>query len=209
LETAHKQELGSISTTDYINELKNVLGYEKKVEERSPGSSYRLLRDFCEKKVIPNIIEKNVTIATVETTTCGLLSDLLTGVSGASHYFVLGIVPYSKDSKVKLGVPNKMLTHEGPGTVSMETAVELSTRIREFSGAKVGIAETGLLQSKELANRKTKKKPGLVFLSISNDENSLEKKLDIQANSSRILMRHEIAYRVLSELVSFLESAPI
>ncbi|MHA1974816.1 MAG: CinA family protein [Candidatus Hodarchaeales archaeon] len=205
MEKTHKQEMGSISTTNYLNELIKTLGHERR--RVSLDGSYLLLHEYCKKKVVPKILEKDVTIATVETTTCGLLSDLLTGVSGASRYFIMGMVPYSQHSKIELGVDEKLLSHEGPGTVSMETAIALSKRVREFSKAKVGIAETGLLLSEELLKKKTKKKSGLVFLSISTQNNSWEKKLDIQTTSSRIFMRHDIAYHILSELVSFFDSS--
>ena len=119
-----------------------------------------------EKDIIPLIQQKEITIAIVELTTCGLLSDLLTGLSDASQFYIMGIVPYHTKMKLLLNVPHTLLNHGGPGTVSIETARALAAKIKEITGAKIGLAETGLLSSTELLKKRTKKKPGIVYFSI-------------------------------------------
>jgi len=170
----------------------------------SLGNSYQLLQLFSDKIVIPQIIRTKVTIAIVETTTCGLLGDLLTTRSGASDYFIMSIIPYHNRIKEKIGVTKDFLTSFGPGTVSKETARELSNKIIEFSGAKLGIAETGLLTSSELDKRKTKKQAGEVYVSITLNGYSREENLPIQPDLPRNYMRHEIAFRILQMLQKFL-----
>jgi PncC family amidohydrolase len=152
------------------------------------------------------IHQKNLTIATVELTTCGLISDLLTGSSGASHIFILGMTPYSNDMKIKLGIPNEDLSFKGYGVVSPEIAKKLSQRIRDYSGAKIGLAETGLITSSKLEERKTKKKAGEVYTAITFNKEVSVTKLSIQKDLKRREMRQEIAFRVLQFLESFLNS---
>jgi len=77
--------------------------------------------------------------------------------------------------------------------------------VRDLSGSIIGIAETGLLASNKLFERRTNKKPGKVFLSIVSGKSCLEKHLKIQDDLPRKLMRHEIAFRVLHLLKTFLE----
>ncbi|MHA2246419.1 MAG: CinA family protein [Candidatus Hodarchaeales archaeon] len=199
--------MGQITKINFVKELKRIIG--KPFEDAQPSftMSYGLLHKYSRNNIIPLIRLKNVTIATVELTTCGLLSDLLTGGSGASHFFILGMTPYSNEMKIKLGIRRDELSFEGYGVVSPESAKDLSQRIRDYSGAKVGIAETGILTSSELGKRRTKKKAGEVFAAIAFDNEVLVKKLFVQRDLPRREMRQEIAFRVLQFLESVLKSS--
>ncbi|MFW9778731.1 MAG: CinA family protein [Candidatus Heimdallarchaeota archaeon] len=170
------------------------------------GNGYTILHQGCEKYVVPLIQGKKKTLAITELTTCGLVSDLLTGVSGASQYFLLGVIPYSTDAKIELGISHSLLTHEGPGTVSQETAQALANRVRHFSGADICLAETGLLSSARLASKRTSKTAGTVFLSIISEEKVHNEVLQVDPGLDRRIMRLEIAGHVLISLYTFLES---
>ena len=195
-----------ISKINFVKELQELIG--KSFEDVLPSfaMSYELLHEYSKNNIIPLIRKKNLTIATVELTTCGLISDLLTSNSGASHFFILGITPYSNDMKIKLGIRREELSFEGYGVVSPESAKDLALRIRDYSGAKIGIAETGLLTSSELEKRRTSKKAGEVFAAIAFDDEVLVKKLFVQRDLPRREMRQEIAFRVLQFLHLTLKS---
>lgn len=195
-----------ITEVNFVEELQSIIG--KSFEHIRPlfTLSYVLLHKYAKKRIIPLIQQKNFTIATVELTTCGLISDLLTGSSGASHYFILGMTPYSNEMKIKLGIPYEELIFGGYGVVSSEIAKDLAQRIRDYSGAKIGLAETGLLSSSELKKRRTKKKAGEVYTAIAFNKKVSVKKLSIQRDLQRREMRQEIAFRVLQFLESFLRS---
>ncbi|MFW9853582.1 MAG: CinA family protein [Candidatus Thorarchaeota archaeon] len=169
------------------------------------GNGYAILHQGCEKYVVPLIQRKKKTLAITELTTCGLISDLLTGVSGASQYFLLGVIPYSTDAKMELGVSYSLLTHEGPGTVSHETAQALANRVRLFSRADISLAETGLLSSASLAFKRTAKAAGTVFLSIVSQGKVHNEVLRVDPDLDRRMMRLEIAGYVLISLYTFLE----
>ncbi len=191
-------------TINFLKELQTSIGKPFEQVEPSLASSYGWLHEFARNSIIPLIKQKNITVATVELTTCGLITDLLTGSSGASHYFILGMIPYSNEMKIKLGLPGKELSYGGYGVVSIEAAKELAQHVIEYSGAKIGIAETGLLTSSELKKRRTSKSAGKVFAAIASSEEIRVKELSIQNNLSRRYMRHEVAFRVLQFLSSFL-----
>ncbi|WP_455141530.1 CinA family protein [Candidatus Hodarchaeum mangrovi] len=193
-----------IQKINYYLDLITELKLSSKDFPVSIGNSYQLLQLFSDEFVIPQITRTKMTLAIVETTTCGLIGDLLTIRSGASEYFIMSIIPYHNRIKEKIGVSKDFLSSVGPGTVSKETARELSNKIIEFSGAKLGIAETGLLSSTELERRKTKKRAGEVYVSITLNGYSKEEYLRIQPDLPRNYMRHEIAFRILQKVQEFL-----
>lgn len=85
---------------------------------------------------------KGLTVATAEATTGGLIGHQLTAVPGSSFVFVIGVAPYWNDVKVRLGVPEAVLREHG--AVSAEAAEALATAVRNWSGADIGLAETGI-----------------------------------------------------------------
>lgn len=111
---------------------------------------------------------KALTVAAAESCTGGLLSHVLTGVSGSSQYFVGGVVAYSNQIKeMILGVnPNTLLQH---GAVSEQTACEMAAGIREKFGTDIGLSTTGIAGP----TGGTPTKPlGLVWIGFSTQENT-------------------------------------
>ncbi len=85
---------------------------------------------------------EGLTVATAEATTGGLIGHQLTAVPGSSSVFMIGVAPYWNDVKIRLGVPEAVLSEHG--AVSAETAEALATAVRNWSGADIGLAETGI-----------------------------------------------------------------
>jgi len=109
------------------------------------------------------LVEKGWTISTAESCTGGLLSHVLTGVSGSSSYFIGGVVAYSNRIKENiLGVESKTLAQHG--AVSEETALEMAAGIREKFNTDFGLSTTGIAGP----TGGTPTKPvGLVWMGIS------------------------------------------
>ncbi|MBF0119991.1 MAG: competence/damage-inducible protein A [Desulfobacterales bacterium] len=83
------------------------------------------------------------TVAVAESCTGGLISSLLTNVSGSSNYFNLSVVAYSNNAKVDLiGVSSDTL--ELFGAVHEETAKEMAEGVKKISGADYGLSATGI-----------------------------------------------------------------
>jgi PncC family amidohydrolase len=93
-------------------------------------------------EAIASLKAKGLTIATAEATTGGLIGHLLTSVPGSSTVFVITVAPYWNEVKVRLGVPEAVLKEHG--AVSAEAAEALAFAVREWSGAAIGLAETGI-----------------------------------------------------------------
>lgn len=110
---------------------------------------YSQLRIFRDKRhnpaaaLVELLAQKRRTIATAESCTGGLISKLITDISGASEVFHCGVCSYSNDIKEGvLGVSHEVL--EEYGAVSPETALQMAVGVRRLSGADIGISTTGV-----------------------------------------------------------------
>jgi competence/damage-inducible protein CinA-like protein len=88
------------------------------------------------------LVERGLTLATMESATGGLLASLLTDVPGSSNAFRGGLVSYATDLKEQWGVPAEVLAAHG--AVSIETARAMAEAARERTGANIGISITGV-----------------------------------------------------------------
>jgi len=96
-----------------------------------------------ESVVAGKLIAHQLTIATAESCTGGLIANRLTDISGSSGYFKQGIICYSNQSKIEqLGISEKTLTAHG--AVSRETALEMARSIRQVAKTDIGLSTTGI-----------------------------------------------------------------
>lgn len=101
------------------------------------------IKGDIEATVVELLIEKNITIATAESCTGGMLSQRITSVSGASAIFSFGCCTYANTAKEKvLGVSHATL--ESFGAVSPQTAEEMAVGIQKAANADIGVAITGI-----------------------------------------------------------------
>jgi nicotinamide-nucleotide amidase len=154
-------------------------------EETLEGAVGRLLK------------EKGATLALAESCTGGLLAKRLTDVPGSSAYFKEGLVTYSNESKERLlGVPHETLLEHG--AVSEPVARKMAQGIREVSGADYGLSVTGVAGPD---GGTTEKPVGLVFIGLSDAEETFAEKLDLTAWArSREAIRERSANRAFDLL---------
>ncbi len=112
-----------------------------------------MANEFCVKSLEENVralavqtVEllknKGMKISFAESCTGGLLSKLITDVSGASGVFECGIVSYSNRIKTGvLGVSEDTIAHYTQ--VSEQTALEMAERVKKLANADIGVAATG------------------------------------------------------------------
>ena len=85
------------------------------------------------------LIDNNKTLAVAESCTGGLLSSLMTDVSGSSSYIKANFVTYANEAKMKyLNVKEETLKEHG--AVSIETANEMVQGLLNETGADYAIA---------------------------------------------------------------------
>ena len=121
--------------------------------------------DTLEMAVANFLMERKMTIAVAESCTGGLIADRLTNVSGSSAYFMMGVVTYSNESKVRLlNVDPETLKRYG--AVSSETAKEMALGVRKLSGCDIGLSSTGIAGP---LGGSDEKPVGLVHVGLSMD----------------------------------------
>lgn len=149
-------------------------------------------------KTVNALIEKNKQIATAESCTGGLLSALITSISGASAVFGLGVCSYSPKAKHEvLHVSGETL--EKYGTVSPNTAKEMAENVREIATADIGISVTGVAGP----NMSESKPVGLVYIALSDGINTTVKELNIE-NLGRDFIRNSAAFEVFKLIINYL-----
>lgn len=90
-----------------------------------------------------NLLKNNLTVAVAESCTGGLVSKLLTDLSGSSQYFLLGIVSYSNRAKSDiLKIPASIVAKSG--AVSEKVAVLMAKRVRSLAKADLAVSVTGI-----------------------------------------------------------------
>ncbi|MDR7117939.1 CinA family protein [Caulobacter sp. BE254] len=98
--------------------------------------------DELTRAVLEAACDRELTLATAESCTGGLLASLLTDVPGCSHAFDRGFVVYTDDAKIALlDVPPSLLPHGG--SVSQSTAIAMADGAIKRSKADVAVSITG------------------------------------------------------------------
>jgi PncC family amidohydrolase len=145
------------------------------------------------------LTKSNQTISTAESCTGGLLSHVLTGVSGSSQYFIGGVVAYSNQIKeAVLGVSSTTL--ESFGAVSEQTAREMAEGIRQKFNTDIGLSTTGIAGP----TGGTPNKPvGLVWIGISTPSKSNAHECHFDADRDGVKNRTvELLLKVLIEEIA-------
>jgi PncC family amidohydrolase len=93
-------------------------------------------------ELVGALSSRNLTIATAEATTGGLIGHSIVAVPGSSAVFRGGIAPYSNAAKARLGAPEALLRDHG--AVSREVAEALASASRQWFNTNIGLAETGI-----------------------------------------------------------------
>lgn len=93
--------------------------------------------------IVKKLIDNNKTISTMESCTGGGVANAITNVEGASNVLKFSAVTYCNEFKIKMGVSSKVIDEYS--VYSIETAMEMSKNISEFTNSNYGIGITGKL----------------------------------------------------------------
>ena len=153
-------------------------------------------------KLAKILIEKNLTISTAESCTGGLVSSMLTDISGSSAYSKLNFVTYANEAKHKiLGVSNETL--DNFGAVSEECAREMADGLMKKTNCDIALCTTGIAGP----TGGTKEKPvGLCYISCKYNNKTVVEKLLLNPEAERKELKKqfaqkaiELAYKILSQ----------
>lgn len=99
--------------------------------------------DTLQSVVADKLVERGESLAVAESCTGGALAAKFTAMSGASAYFMGGVVAYDNSIKERvLGVSAETLRDHG--AVSREVAVQMAEGVRRLFGTTYGVATTGI-----------------------------------------------------------------
>ncbi|MBQ3058249.1 MAG: CinA family protein [Clostridia bacterium] len=145
------------------------------------------------------LTQKGLTVATAESCTGGLISSLITSVSGASAVFGLGICSYSPEAKNQV-LKVKSETLMKYGTVSEFTASEMAQNVRLIANSDIGLSVTGVAGPTPSENKPV----GLVYIALSDKNQTTVKELNIE-NLGRDFIRSTAAVEVFNLLINYLQ----
>jgi nicotinamide-nucleotide amidase len=110
------------------------------------------------RRLLEKASERELSLATAESCTGGMLASLLTDVQGVAHAFERGFVTSTNESKSEmLGVPMALI--EAQGAVSREVAIAMAEGALERSRANIALAITGFADAGD--------EPGLVHFACA------------------------------------------
>ncbi len=122
--------------------------------------------------------QKGLTLGAVESATGGLISHLITNVSGSSDYYKGSITAYSNEIKIKV-VGVKVDTINKYGAVSHQVAEEMAGGGRRVLASDICLADTGIAGP----TGATPGKPaGLFYIGLSHRGGTYSQKHCFQGN---------------------------
>jgi nicotinamide-nucleotide amidase len=154
-----------------------------------------------EQAIGKELVERGLTLATMESCSGGFLANSITDVPDSSTYYKGGVVVYTDELMIANGVPAQTIRRYG--TVSQETATAMAQAIRKNLSADFGIGITGVAGPQELEGRPV----GQVYLSIAGANGIKEASLRVPPR--RAVIKRRIANTALIELRRMINALPI
>ena len=146
------------------------------------------------KKLTKLLIEQKLVISTAESCTGGLVSSMLTDISGSSAFVKMNFVTYSNGAKQEiLGV--KAETLKNFGAVSEECAREMAEGLMQKTGCNIALCTTGIAGP----TGGTKEKPvGLCYIACRFKGQTIVKKIIENPHLERCLMKQKFAEHAIN-----------
>lgn len=154
------------------------------------------------KKLTKLLIERNLVISTAESCTGGLLSSMLTDISGSSAFVKMNFVTYSNEAKRDiLDVREETLNKYG--AVSEQCVREMADGLINKTHCDIALCTTGIAGP----TGGTEEKPvGLCYISCCYNAKTLVKKVLENPNLERKEMKHKFAEHAIKFALDVLSS---
>lgn len=169
-ETLVKLVVRSASQPDADAALERLEG---QLRERLAGFLYGVGDETLVERTMRRLLERELTVATAESCTGGMIGEMLTRLPGSSRAFVGGAITYSNAEKVRqLGVAQATL--DAHGAVSEEVVREMALGARARFGTDLAVSVSGVAGP----DGGTPEKPvGTVWLALASARGVSTKKL--------------------------------
>ena len=147
------------------------------------------------------LIDKNITITTMESATSGQVASLITDAEGSSAILKGAFVTYSNEAKIMQGVPKECI--DVYGVYSMETSKAMAKACRETYKANIGVGITGSLGNVDPNNADSV--AGVVYYTINVNGNETTKKMILPAGKERYEYKYLVAEDIVAKLMPMVE----
>mgnify|MGYP001186283727 CR=1 FL=1 len=132
-------------------------------------------------EIVAQLTQQELTIATAESLTAGMLSSAIADVPGASAVLQGGVVAYNNSIKHRvLGVSADTLAARG--AVDAETAKQMAAGVRQRFNADLGVSTTGVAGPDPSEGKAV----GIVFIALSTSNSTAAKLLRFDGSRAHI-----------------------
>ena len=159
-------------------------------------------------QLVQLLIKLNKKVTVAESCTGGLVSALITSISGSSSVYDMGVCTYANSAKSKLiGVSEQTLAMHG--AVSEQTAREMAEGVLKLASANYSLSITGIAGP---SGGTTEKPVGTVYLACTNSIVTrvlhiiVKPPADIPYEKHRDFIRLETARQGLILLIDFIKN---
>ena len=135
------------------------------------------------------LIDKKLVISTAESCTGGLISSMLTDVSGSSAFVKMNFITYSNEAKQEVLKVRKK-TIEKYGVVSEECAKEMAEGLMKKTGCDIALCTTGIAGP---TGGSEEKPVGLCYISCRYNKKTYVKRLLLDSKIPRVEMKKQFA----------------
>ena len=176
-------------------ELTEVTGAPGQIDEASVRQKYRQLT--------LDLIERSLTITTMESCTSGQVASLITDTEGASAILKGAFVTYSNDAKVRQGVPAEII--DTYGVYSPQCAVGMAEACRAACEADIGIGITGSFGNVDPNNPDSV--PGEVYFAIATRDGTHPCHCTVPPQTSRLAYKLYMADVIVDQLPAVMDGS--
>ena len=153
------------------------------------------------REIVNKLIEKKLTIATMESCTGGGIANEITNISGASAIIKESYVTYCNEAKIKHGVPEEVI--DTYSVYSIETAIEMAKAVKINTGSNYSIGVTGQLGRIDPSN--PEEKLNHVWFAILDKDDNITSKEIVVPSDDRNKQKEYVINEIAKVLVSLLK----
>lgn len=144
------------------------------------------------------LIERQMTITTMESATSGQIASLITDTQGASAVLKGAFITYSNEAKIMQGVSEEVI--EQYTVYSKETAKEMAMACAKAYQADIGIGVTGTMGNVDPMNAEAST-PGQVYFAITLRGDTKAYFLELVPQPTRLAYKLAVAKEVYDALM--------
>lgn len=149
-------------------------------------------------EIVQKLINKNQTIATMESCTGGYIANAITNIPGASEVIKFSAITYSNLFKIKMGIPEELI--EKYTVYSQEVANAMSKQISIYTNSNYGLGITGKLNKSDPANPYGQ--DNLVYISIYEKEKDIYHQSQVKCTKDSRPENKELVLEKTIEILS-------